>query len=475
MKPYVVAPRRKKGEKTKKPHTPQRLLLEQGQLVLELLPRDVSPAKGPLPLCPRTSQWGSWARAVGDDEDASAGKKTRENIWIHLSYINFRTYEMSALKLCPIEPEESESEVRVRVPDALTVATSRELFVDLDFDRAWLTKWHCIKKDSSRLASTATKAEAFSLTPMPDPAIPPFTVWKGAVEEELARARAKAPRARQPGKRGKQQRGQGQKKKPPLAAGSSHSRGGKNTMRLDLEEENEDQEQGQDEDDDSDSEEESESEIDPLDELLESAHQAAMAFFEAEAAAEAPPGASQAAQPKPTSSAPTKAATPPTVATSKATTPNTGSLASAKAKAPPVHPAERKPAESRKKEVVEEVLTLPGGIGDIRYNSRTKVLIAHCNKHGLHTCKRQRAATRPERLTLRNLGQGRPLGLLAAWLLEQDKHEDQSSHVSSSIGLDLQARQNGRDYLKKVQGSEGFFGFERPKGDDTQSEPEFIT
>jgi len=135
------------------------------------------------------------------------------------------------------------------------------------------------------------------------------------------------------------------------------------------------------------------------------------------------------------------------------------------------------PPVIRKKEVVEEVLVVPG-YGKIYYNSKTKVLTAHCecSNHGSHVCRRQRTSQAPARLTLRNSGQGRPLGLLTAWLLAQNTYEDQGSHVgAASHVFSFHDRCEARAHLKNIRGSEHFLALEREKGKGEESEPECVS
>lgn len=124
--------------------------------------------------------------------------------------------------------------------------------------------------------------------------------------------------------------------------------------------------------------------------------------------------------------------------------------------APEVEPeVQREPALGRKKEVTEEVLKVDG-YGDIRYNPRTRVFVAHCQCNGHGDCRRQRTAVRSGKHSLQGfagMGAGRPLGLLCAWLLEQKSFSTRRDHVNSSlVHLRRQKRVEGREHLKKIPG-----------------------
>ena len=142
---------------------------------------------------------------------------------------------------------------------------------------------------------------------------------------------------------------------------------------------------------------------------------------------------------------------------------------------PPVPPAEavaRAPTVGKRKEVREEVLVVPNW-GQIRYNPKSKTFTAHCNTH---ECRRQRSACEAARFSFSNPGQGRPLGLLGAWLLEQGDHDDRRSHVfKSTVHLSREKRKAGRLMLQQLPGSQAFFAHERAKQDGEESEPDMIT
>ena len=69
-----------------------------------------------------------------------------------------------------------------------------------------------------------------------------------------------------------------------------------------------------------------------------------------------------------------------------------------------------------------------------------------------------------------NLGQGRPLGRLAAWLMSHGDFPTKAAHFAWKP--DLAYRAVARAWLRTVAGSEDLFSRERPRRDDEASEPD---
>jgi hypothetical protein len=94
---------------------------------------------------------------------------------------------------------------------------------------------------------------------------------------------------------------------------------------------------------------------------------------------------------------------------------------------------------------------------------------SHCSGGAsCHTDRLLREGRRP--------AQGRPLGLLVAWLLRHSKHATKSSHqdikplLSSRNGYAERCR--AREWLKAQGGFQEAFALERPSRDGESSEPE---
>ena len=105
--------------------------------------------------------------------------------------------------------------------------------------------------------------------------------------------------------------------------------------------------------------------------------------------------------------------------------------------------------------------------GSIRYNFRSGNLVAHCAQHA-GNCRR----TRTVNVGLRNAAQGRPIGLLAAFLQQADDFPDARRH-SAICRPTLQQRQEARRHFESLAGGRNFADLhEREKRDNEEREPE---
>lgn len=395
----------------------------------------------------------------------------REPLWLHMSYTNFKLYEVAATMLIESDNQDSTSEIKLCVTEKLDVATLREFALRMDLTLPWTAKWYQILVDPKPLPSQEVKAESIFVVQMPEPKIPDALVWKGS-EQEYADRKHVEPQVR--AQTGTKRRGPGRGPLfPPL-----HAIEDMVTTTQDPDEQDPDEQDSFRLFDDTSGESEQEGAESALMELVDLAEILA-------------PGDAATTQPdemdKPdrkknssltkakTGDEPSKHSMPEPASSSGARAnmvdePAAASSSSHVAHVPDESAAPSRATAKRVKEVSEDVLVLPG-VGDIRYNPKSKVLVAHCHspKHGSHICKRQRTAQ-----TGRTTGQGRPLGHLAAWLLQHDQYPDQSSHVSSNIQVDRRARKEGRSYLKTLQGCDRFFAFESARENDTDSEPEVV-
>ena len=119
--------------------------------------------------------------------------------------------------------------------------------------------------------------------------------------------------------------------------------------------------------------------------------------------------------------------------------------------------------------VPEIRLDIPGR-GSVRHNTVLSFFRAVCCRHP--NCNRQRTAEPSEHPS--RSGQGRPLGFLVAWLL-QDEHVSAKLRHADSNAPSLQSRQEARQYLKGLCGHEAYSEFaenECPLKDGEAEEPE---
>ena len=78
-------------------------------------------------------------------------------------------------------------------------------------------------------------------------------------------------------------------------------------------------------------------------------------------------------------------------------------------------------------------------LGNMRYNTTSVFIRAHCWKHG-PDCKRQRAAYTNENRP----GQGWPIGQLAHWLITAAEYPTAQAHIHARPGT-FQQRQEARE------------------------------
>ena len=108
--------------------------------------------------------------------------------------------------------------------------------------------------------------------------------------------------------------------------------------------------------------------------------------------------------------------------------------------------------------------------GDIRYNILDGYFQAACALHGSE-CRRRRTASSSERIQ----GQGRPLGLLTAWLMAANKYSSKQDHVNArSSDFSFDDRLQARQQFKVLSEADDFFAFERPQAADEGEEPRTI-
>lgn len=109
------------------------------------------------------------------------------------------------------------------------------------------------------------------------------------------------------------------------------------------------------------------------------------------------------------------------------------------------------------------------GFGVIRYYATRQEFVAHCTcVETHHRCRLSRKST--ESLAPNRAGQGRPLGLLMAWLAQAGNYPDCHAHVRMPKP-DLAARSAAREMLKAFEGSELLFEAERAQRGGEADEP----
>ena len=94
--------------------------------------------------------------------------------------------------------------------------------------------------------------------------------------------------------------------------------------------------------------------------------------------------------------------------------------------------------------------------------------------HDESECKRVRTINPPARRALTNPGQGRPLGLLVAWLMAGSKYETAKQHKNAIGAITKEQKLAARQaFFRDFAGAE-MGDLERKKDEGEASEPEVI-
>ena len=108
---------------------------------------------------------------------------------------------------------------------------------------------------------------------------------------------------------------------------------------------------------------------------------------------------------------------------------------------------------------------------ELHYNVTGEYMRAHCAKH--EGCRRQRTI-KPSAFSMHNRGQGRPVGLLVAWLNDAHLFDSRESHTRARR-FSFEKRKNARQVFKQNPEASDFFAFERDRTEDeSDSEPNDI-
>lgn len=141
-------------------------------------------------------------------------------------------------------------------------------------------------------------------------------------------------------------------------------------------------------------------------------------------------------------------------------------------RAPPIDPAGEveQPAGARaaRAGAADAELIVPGGI--LRFYKKSNQVVAHCEAHGLQACRLSRTFNKSSRRGRE--GQGRPLGLVFAWLSAASNPDLGSAqdHIRMQPLPDRASRLEARRLLQQIEGSQAFFGQERGQGEDESEE-----
>lgn len=111
---------------------------------------------------------------------------------------------------------------------------------------------------------------------------------------------------------------------------------------------------------------------------------------------------------------------------------------------------------------------MPGGV--LRYYAKTNSAVAHCTRHGGVVCRLTRTMN-ASRARGRE-GQGRPIGLLCAWLAAatDPDHDDVEGHRRMQPMPSHAERAEARATVSALPGMRRLLDLGRPRGDE-EDEP----
>lgn len=148
--------------------------------------------------------------------------------------------------------------------------------------------------------------------------------------------------------------------------------------------------------------------------------------------------------------------------------------ADAAERAPRAHPLQRA-AERGDKSRAMFVLFVPGG-KLVYYGGQHDNLVAHCENPLHGRCVKTKTMKAPKRAMQSTRGQGRPVGLLAAWLAKGEDASSKQEHWSAERKPTFAERRAARDLVKAMSSadSEGILAAETCQAEGEGSEPEHV-
>ena len=121
--------------------------------------------------------------------------------------------------------------------------------------------------------------------------------------------------------------------------------------------------------------------------------------------------------------------------------------------------------------ILPDVSVAHGSAGDIRYNPLSESFIAVCKQPGHGDCRRSRTCRAAKTLTERSAGQGRPLGLLTAWLDTGSRHGTADGHKANITKITREDRLRARAAFQAQPDAQLVTVFERDRREGEAEEP----
>ena len=121
--------------------------------------------------------------------------------------------------------------------------------------------------------------------------------------------------------------------------------------------------------------------------------------------------------------------------------------------------------------MMPDVSVAHGSAGDIRYNALSESFLAVCKQPGHGDCRRSRTSRAAKTLNERSAGQGRPLGLLAAWLDAGSRRSTGDAHKASITDITREDRVRSRAAFQALPDAQLVGVFERDRREGEPEEP----
>ncbi|CAE7297145.1 unnamed protein product [Symbiodinium sp. CCMP2592] len=466
---------------TKKEHTKARKAMMKGFLILRLevgsepgheriekyfLPVADEPHEATMPvLSGLPEQMHSWAMCASSDTGSGESMASaHQPVFSHIGYVNYRSMHFSVLPLQAVsQTDDSASDSASQFLSVLSPVAFYRCFEyfqkELDFRLPYVASFYimCSDDETELLPSEMIPGR---MEAVPYSEIPTLQVWKGqhAEERDRARIRSEKEKKRKPpsGSHPGGIRKFARKTKDPISEAAVDADPAPGPASGDAGQDDENVYVGMDDglSNGSSDADENRSEQD----LIEALEQ------ELEEQPENPPEAGIWGRArKDLFSRPAEGAA------SSSSAPN-AEPAMASAAAGPDAAGESGSRRTGPREVAPDKIVIPD-FGEMHFYEKSQTIQCFCRVHAAADCRKSRTVKGSE--TLSRVGQGRPIGLLAAWLYDHENHDCVSEPKRSrNFVHPFKERLAAREKFDRLPGASAFALHERAQApDETSPEP----
>ena len=485
--------RRGEKNKPKKVQTKARKAMSRGFLVLELRPQglDLEPEPGEVP--PLSDQtFSAWVGVLAEMSQPKCPEGQRQStfqrhkarpqsLWLHLGYCNFKSMQWTGLKMARISSRndglDDSEQVELALQNPVECFRCFEFLQQhASFGCSYQARFWILQ--SRKLSLNQVKMIPDKLLAKPFTGIPPLVVWKGSKAEAQDRDALKEEQARRDGRNLRKREApkerierflvpKTKKTRPgrpeqPLAGGSPRAsecdadmggEGESGGKELELEDPFEEETMSEHESDDSAGSGDQDEDAFDLDEFFsQSMSSSSSSDSDSDTASNSSRDSGADNQPAQASGnqVARSSSDGDAAASGAVVEPETGDSSSAPARLP--------------RDMFPDVLQV-GTWGELRFYRKTNNIVAHCSKHIEQDCRRSRTmvanSARP--------GQGRPIGLLVAWLQDPDCHEQGRAATHSRAD-----RKAAREFYNSLPNAKEFGCHERQREQGECDEPDVI-